>query len=168
MFLYFIFLFIGRVLRDNEMSHHIDGNKKNNTLSNLFLCKNDNEHRKLHKIDRQFLVMFNEARYSYWKDFKKFDVTKDRQDQLQKKIYKDVKEKPSIQGMIDDMLYWYDFPHANLSNWARDEEQRKKVNNHREYINKFDTWEKFLLVFLMHEKYKKEWRDGKWIERKEA
>lgn len=39
---------LGRKLRDGEVIHHIDGDKYNNNLSNLFLCKNMAQHRVLH------------------------------------------------------------------------------------------------------------------------
>lgn len=39
---------LGRKLRKGEIVHHIDGNKKNNKLSNLQLVKNQSEHIKLH------------------------------------------------------------------------------------------------------------------------
>jgi predicted DNA-binding protein YlxM (UPF0122 family) len=37
-----------RKLLQHERIHHIDGNKLNNELNNLFLCKNISEHRTLH------------------------------------------------------------------------------------------------------------------------
>jgi len=44
---------IGRKLKSHERVHHIDGNKLNNNLNNLFLCKNTSEHRKIHfEIER--------------------------------------------------------------------------------------------------------------------
>jgi len=40
---------IGRKLLKGEQVHHIDGNKLNNNLDNLFLMKDVREHAKLHK-----------------------------------------------------------------------------------------------------------------------
>jgi len=80
---------IGRHLTTKEVVHHIDANKSNNELGNLFLCKSELEHRKAHKVDPVFLRMFNLARYQQWESFKDFDVTKNRQDQLQEIILKD-------------------------------------------------------------------------------
>lgn len=40
---------IGRFLKKKEIVHHIDGNKKNNNISNLMLCKDISQHMKLHK-----------------------------------------------------------------------------------------------------------------------
>ena len=40
--------FIGRKLVDFEVIHHIDENKQNNRISNLFLFKSQKEHQKFH------------------------------------------------------------------------------------------------------------------------
>ncbi len=40
---------LNRYLSKSEVVHHIDGNKSNNVLTNLKLCKSQKEHRKLHK-----------------------------------------------------------------------------------------------------------------------
>lgn len=40
---------LGRYLDKQEVVHHIDGDKKNNHLSNLLLLPNESEHKKLHK-----------------------------------------------------------------------------------------------------------------------
>lgn len=39
---------IGRPLNNKEVVHHIDGDKKNNTLSNLIIFKNNSDHIKHH------------------------------------------------------------------------------------------------------------------------
>lgn len=39
---------LGRKLLKGEVVHHIDGDKHNNDISNLVLCKDMGEHRKLH------------------------------------------------------------------------------------------------------------------------
>ena len=39
---------IGRKLESSEQVHHIDFNKRNNDLSNLFLCRDAEEHRTIH------------------------------------------------------------------------------------------------------------------------
>lgn len=46
--------FIGRKLNKSERVHHIDLNKKNNSIKNLMLFKNDSEHIKFHNKIRQF------------------------------------------------------------------------------------------------------------------
>ena len=52
---------IGRKLKNNEVIHHIDGDKRNNEISNLLLTTR-NEHAKIHKaeLDRSIPV----AQYS--------------------------------------------------------------------------------------------------------
>ena len=39
---------IKRYLKPTEIVHHIDGNKVNNRIENLLLCKNPEEHKKIH------------------------------------------------------------------------------------------------------------------------
>ena len=39
---------IGRALLPNEVVHHIDGDKLNNSPKNLFICSTMNEHREIH------------------------------------------------------------------------------------------------------------------------
>ena len=40
---------IGRPLEKQEIVHHIDNNRSNNNISNLYLCANKSEHSKIHK-----------------------------------------------------------------------------------------------------------------------
>lgn len=40
---------IGRFLTDEEVVHHIDGDRSNNDISNLVLCANQSEHSKYHR-----------------------------------------------------------------------------------------------------------------------
>lgn len=49
---------IGRPLRKNEVVHHIDGNKRNNDISNLLLTTRS-EHAKIHRecLDRSIPVL---------------------------------------------------------------------------------------------------------------
>jgi hypothetical protein len=42
---------LGRKLKGTEVVHHIDRNKTNNTPQNLWVCKNQMQHDKIHKID---------------------------------------------------------------------------------------------------------------------
>lgn len=44
---------IGRNLKKGEVIHHIDGNKKNSDIENLFLAKNNSEHTKAHRTLRE-------------------------------------------------------------------------------------------------------------------
>ena len=39
---------LGRNLNSNEVVHHIDNNKRNDNLHNLYLCKNRSQHAKIH------------------------------------------------------------------------------------------------------------------------
>lgn len=39
---------LGRKLKNEEIVHHIDFNKLNNYIENLYLCNNNSEHHKLH------------------------------------------------------------------------------------------------------------------------
>ncbi len=48
---------IGRKLKTGELVHHIDGNKKNNNIENLFLCRDKKEH---HKIEHSCMELMRE------------------------------------------------------------------------------------------------------------
>lgn len=39
---------LGRKLQRNEIVHHIDGDKRNNSIENLHLCSNVSDHRQIH------------------------------------------------------------------------------------------------------------------------
>jgi len=43
--------YIGRPIKKGEFVHHIDGDKLNNKISNLYLCSNS-QHRKLHSFEK--------------------------------------------------------------------------------------------------------------------
>jgi len=42
--------YLGRYLKSKEVVHHIDHNKQNNNIENLYLFKNDSEHQKYHNF----------------------------------------------------------------------------------------------------------------------
>ncbi len=46
--------FIGRFLYDEERIHHLDGNKKNNSIKNLMLFPSQKEHKSFENKVRQF------------------------------------------------------------------------------------------------------------------
>ena len=46
---------LGRFLKKNECIHHIDGDKANNKIDNLLLCKNVAEHTKIHIEMEKFM-----------------------------------------------------------------------------------------------------------------
>ena len=51
---------IGRYLKPEEVVHHIDGNPRNNHPDNLYLCKNQSEHAKIHsEVNTKNLAQFN-------------------------------------------------------------------------------------------------------------
>lgn len=54
---------IGRPLKKGEIVHHIDKNGLNNKISNLYLCENQSEHKRIHngwkKIDGEWWKMCN-------------------------------------------------------------------------------------------------------------
>lgn len=62
---------IGRKLRQREIVHHIDGDKKNNTPNNLYLCKNRSHHGTIHssqnttlrKLLKAGVVVFGDGYY---------------------------------------------------------------------------------------------------------
>lgn len=44
---------LGRKLRNGEVVHHKDRNKLNNNPDNLYVCKNQVEHDRIHEFDRK-------------------------------------------------------------------------------------------------------------------
>jgi replicative DNA helicase len=46
---------LGRKLTKNEIIHHLDGNKQNNEISNLFLCADAKEHEEIHQLEQRFV-----------------------------------------------------------------------------------------------------------------
>jgi hypothetical protein len=64
---------LGRSLDSSERVHHVDGDKTNNTLSNLYLCADDFEHQKVHSnLERAAMelvkmggLIFNHAEGTY-------------------------------------------------------------------------------------------------------
>lgn len=65
---------IGRILKCDEIVHHIDNNGRNNQISNLFICKDYKHHAKLHKqiINLAFklvklgIIKFNHQKEKYY------------------------------------------------------------------------------------------------------
>lgn len=56
--------YIGRKLTREEQVHHIDMNKLNNNIANLFYCKNKTEHHKIHsQMEDLALSLFNKYIY---------------------------------------------------------------------------------------------------------
>jgi hypothetical protein len=65
---------IGRKLRPKEVVHHKDRDKLNNRPSNLWVCKNQAEHDRIHKLDAdRFGASYSykghdEDEFEYWDD----------------------------------------------------------------------------------------------------
>jgi len=67
---------IGRDLLDNEIVHHIDGDKKNNSISNLVIAENESDHQKIHgslqrqafKLVQSGLIKFDKTSHMYFLD----------------------------------------------------------------------------------------------------
>jgi hypothetical protein len=139
---------IGRFLTKEEVPHHIDENKSHNELYNLFLCRDDQEHRRVHAVDKVFLRMFNVARYQYWREFSSFDITKNRQDQLQEMwaIHEYGNERANnwTTFVLDQFSYWVLSGNAGLSTLDVSMEQ---------------LW----LAFVMKELHNKVWSGTDWI-----
>ncbi len=56
--------FINRRLKKKEKIHHVDGNKLNNQINNLFLCENKKEHSLLHhRADNFIMSLLNKHIY---------------------------------------------------------------------------------------------------------
>ncbi len=65
---------LGRKMEIGEQVHHIDGNKLNNNLENLYVVKNNSEHKKLHQQLQRFAfsmvesgdIKFDREKGEYW------------------------------------------------------------------------------------------------------
>lgn len=76
---------IGRDVKYPENVHHLDGDKLNNNIKNLHLCKNVSEHTKIHK------QLEDVARALFTIGFVEWDK-KDRKYKLQKDIRKVIQD----------------------------------------------------------------------------
>ncbi|MEG0957752.1 MAG: HNH endonuclease signature motif containing protein [Anaerovoracaceae bacterium] len=47
-------LILGRKLKAGEVVHHIDGNKRDNSIDNILILPSQSEHAKLHQRERRF------------------------------------------------------------------------------------------------------------------
>lgn len=65
---------LGRKLSSTEIVHHIDGDKSNDDINNLYLCKDNSEHKNLHnqieslgfELYRNGIIHFNQENGQYY------------------------------------------------------------------------------------------------------
>ncbi len=103
------------------------------------------------KMDKKFLRMFNVARYQQWKDFGKFDITKDRQDQLQAMITERVACSP-----VPDVALAYMFHNWLITNDGY-------LFGYEKAPLPQPSMEQLWLAFVMKSLYSKIWNGTKWV-----
>lgn len=68
---------IGRMIERGEVIHHLDGDKRNNDVSNLVLCENHSEHTKIHhSMNNLVYEMIKSGEVEYARETKSFRFTK--------------------------------------------------------------------------------------------
>ena len=84
--------FLGRKITKEEQVHHIDFDKLNNSIDNLFLCKNKKHHYKVH-YKLEMLILSLLGKYIYFDKQKKLYVVDDPKSKITnfKFNYKNVK-----------------------------------------------------------------------------
>lgn len=66
---------IGRSLKKDECVHHVDGDKSNNAIENLILCKNSSDHIRIHSEMGRFVEeLIRSGKVHYEKETKKFTL----------------------------------------------------------------------------------------------
>jgi len=45
---------LGRIIKKSEIVHHLDGDKENNVIENLLLCRSPSEHEHIHQLEQRF------------------------------------------------------------------------------------------------------------------
>lgn len=74
---YIVEEFIGRKLKEGETIHHINHNRMDNRIGNLFLFPNQNEHKSFENKVAQFgftTPIFNQIK-DRWNKFKQMEIT---------------------------------------------------------------------------------------------
>lgn len=65
---------IGRFIKKGELVHHINGDRLDNRIENLYLCRNGKEHTAIHRqmdklmfdLIKKGIVLFNEQKVQYY------------------------------------------------------------------------------------------------------
>lgn len=108
---------LGRKLQKKECVHHLDMNKENNDLSNLFLFKNQSDHQKCHiSMEKCGFDLFNEK---IWFDFslKQYALLRSTNHVLNEKVF-DLQIKKEI-GYDRGVPYWFYHIKNEAGNWQQ-------------------------------------------------
>lgn len=69
---------LGRMLKRSEIIHHLDGDKENNELSNLLLCKDAREHERIHQKEQRFVErLLREGKVYFDEKAREFRIRRD-------------------------------------------------------------------------------------------
>lgn len=95
---------LGRYLLPEEIVHHINGVKNDDTVKNLQLCSSENEHHKIH-FSGDKNIMYNTSLFNVWKKKYGLEEAKERllkfkqkQINVGKETYKSKNGKLTFQG----------------------------------------------------------------------
>jgi len=97
-----------------------------------------------------YINMFNVARYHHWDDFKNFDITKDRQDQLQEMVIDKGESRRDELWRITCDFEAFVLAYCIIGR-----------GDYR--LRDFTSMEQLWLAFVMKEKYQKVWDGNGWI-----
>jgi len=97
-------------------------------------------------MDKQFLRMFNVARYQHWVEFAKFDITKDRQDQLQDIWWEWRNDPEGAKPSAICQSFFHDWMSVDVQTKFR-----------------YTSMEQLWLAFVMEKIYGKVWSGTDWI-----
>lgn len=78
---------LGRRLNKGEIVHHVDGDKTNNSLSNLLLCSGDFDHRKVHgQLERVAMSLVRDGAIKFDHDTKQYYIDPYVSDYIRKSL----------------------------------------------------------------------------------